>query len=97
MASIGSSAPETNDTAEAAGGLDGARDISGVDVQFGVQMGGQGAAVGQLGGDGVGRRRGKALGLVQGGQLRQFGLRGFGQFTFLLRDLRALAVALAGD
>jgi len=34
------------------GGLDRAGNVSGVDVQFGVQMGGQGATGGQLGGDG---------------------------------------------
>jgi hypothetical protein len=37
-------------------------------MQFGVQMGGQGATGGQLGGDSAGSGRGKALGFIQGGQ-----------------------------
>src|SRR4029077_7002123 len=79
------------------GGLEWVGDVGGVDVQFGIEMGGQGTAGAQLDGDGVGGGRGKALGFVQGGQLGQFGLRGGGEFAFLLLDLRAFAVALAGD
>src|SRR4029077_10279258 len=78
-------------------GLDGAGDVGGVDVQFGIEMRGQGTAGAQLDGDGVGGGRGKALGFVQGGQLGQFGLWGGSEFAFLLLDLRAFAVALAGD
>ena len=53
-------------------------------MQFSVEVGGQHAAGGQLGGDGSGGGRGQALGLVQSGQLEQFGLRGSGEFAFLL-------------
>lgn len=66
-------------------------------MQLGVQMGSQGVPGGQLGGDGPGGARGKALGFIQGGQLGQFGVWGVSEFAFLLRDLRALAVTLAGD
>ena len=45
-------------------GLDRAGDVSGVDVQLGVQMGGQRATGGQLGGYGAGGGRGEALGFV---------------------------------
>ena len=37
------------------------------------------------------------LWFIQGGQLGQFGVWGVSEFAFLLRDLRALAVTLAGD
>jgi hypothetical protein len=53
-------------------------------VQFSVQMGGQGATAGQLGGDGAGGGRGQPFGLVQGGQLGEFGLRAGGKLAFLL-------------
>src|SRR5580693_1681060 len=57
----------------------------------------QGAVGAQLDGDGAGGGRGQALGLVKGGQLGEFGLRGAGEFAFLLSYLGTLAVALAGD
>src|SRR5580693_273431 len=78
------------------GGLDRARDVAGVDVQFGVQVRGQRVAGGQLDGDSAGGGRGKALGLVQGGQLGQLVFRNSSEFAFFLRDLRVLAVPLAG-
>ena len=53
-------------------------------MQFGVQVSGQGAAGGQLSGDGAGGSRGQALGFVEGGQLGQFGLRGVGEFALFL-------------
>jgi hypothetical protein len=71
-------------------------DVGRVDVQLGVQVSGQRIAGGQLGGDSAGSGRGKALGLVQGGQLGQLVFRDSSEFTFFLRDLRSLAVSLAG-
>ena len=95
MASIGSSAPETNDSPEAPAACTGLTRSVGVDVQLGVQMGVQGVAGGQLGGDGAGRGGGEALRLVESGQLGQLGVGLVSELPFLLLDQRALAVALA--
>jgi hypothetical protein len=80
-----------------AGGLHSAGDVVGVDVQLRVQMGVQRAVSGRVGGDGAGRGGGQALCLVESRQLGQLGVRVDGELLLVLPDLRALAVALAGD
>jgi hypothetical protein len=97
MASIGSSAPDTKRQRRSGGGLDRVGDVGRIDMQFGVQVSGQGATGGQFGSDSAGGGRGKALSFVQGGQLGQFGFRAVSEFALFLRDLRTLAVPLAGD
>jgi len=68
-------------------------EVFGVDLQFGVQVGGQGVVLGQLGGDLGGGLRRESFGLIDRGQLGQ--LIG-GHLAQLAAFLPSEAVSLGG-
>ena len=93
IATSGSSAPHGERHRRRGRGLDRAGQFFGVDVQLGVEVGGQRVVRGQLDGHLLGGRLGQALGLVQRGQLGE--LRASGSSASSRRSCASSAVSLS--